>query len=147
MGKLLLAGFELQTSGAGSDRWSTTNTQSLRWKIKFFCMTLQKRWWVIVFSVFSINYQNIIEYFICRLQVLNHGPLSGDKHFARGCGSVGRVVTSDSTGPQFKSSYRQKCYWTLTVNCIVKTKIKIKEAGKGRFKQHLACSAKASVLL
>ena len=60
---------------------------------------------------------------------------------------LGRAVTSDSTSPQFKSSYRQKCYWTFTVNCIVKTKIKIKEAGKGRFKQHLACSAKASVLL
>ena len=28
-----------------------------------------------------------------------------------GCGSVGRAVTSDSRGPRFESSHRQKLYF------------------------------------
>ena len=28
----------------------------------------------------------------------------------RGCGKVGRVVASDTKGPQFKSSHRQNLY-------------------------------------
>ena len=46
-----------------------------------------------------------------------------------GCGSVGRVVASDSRGPWFESNYRQKFYWTFTVSCVEKTTIKHKDAG------------------
>ena len=49
------------------------------------------------------------------------------------CGSVGRAVASNSRGPQFKSSHRQKLYWTFTVSCIERTKIKKKEAGNCPF--------------
>ena len=39
-----------------------------------------------------------------------------------GCGSVGRVVASDTKGPQFESSYRQKfifnIYLLFIINCI-----------------------------
>ena len=38
-----------------------------------------------------------------------------------GCGSVGKVVASDSRGPQFKSSHRENLNGTFTVNCIEKT--------------------------
>ena len=38
-----------------------------------------------------------------------------------GCGSVGRVVDSDSRGPQFKSSHRQK--FMLNV-CLLASELK-----------------------
>ena len=42
----------------------------------------------------------------------------------RGCGSVGRVVASDTLDPRFESHYQQKNIEHLfTVNCIEKTKI------------------------
>ena len=41
-----------------------------------------------------------------------------------GCGSVGRAVASDTRGPRFESSHRQKKYifieHLLTVNCVLK---------------------------
>ena len=40
-----------------------------------------------------------------------------------GCGSVGRAVASDTRGPRFKSSHRQKFIYIehlLTVNCVLK---------------------------
>ena len=37
-----------------------------------------------------------------------------------GCGSVGRVVTSDSTGPRFESSHRQKIIYILNY-CLLST--------------------------
>ena len=44
-----------------------------------------------------------------------------------GCGSVGRVVASNSRGLRFESSHRQKSILNVfTVNCIEKTKIKKK---------------------
>ena len=52
----------------------------------------------------------------------------------QGCGSVGRAVASGSRGLRFKSSHRRNIYWTFTVNCIKKTKIKIKEAGNSPLK-------------
>ena len=42
-----------------------------------------------------------------------------------GCGSVGRAVASDTRGPRFKSSHRQKF--------IFKDENKEKEAGYGPF--------------
>ena len=56
-------------------------------------------------------------------------------HLGCGCGSVGRAVASNARGPQFKYSHRQKLYWTFTVNCIEKMKIKKKEAGNDPFKK------------
>ena len=54
-----------------------------------------------------------------------------------GCGSVGRAVTSDTRGPQFKSSHRQKNYLHIehlfTVNCVLKRRKEEKEAGNGPF--------------
>ena len=35
-----------------------------------------------------------------------------------GCGSVGRVVASDTGGPQFESTHRQTLHYLFTVNCI-----------------------------
>ena len=52
-----------------------------------------------------------------------------------GCGSVGRVIASDPRGPWFKSSHWQKLYWTYTINCIEKTKIKKKRPGLAHFYQ------------
>ena len=61
-----------------------------------------------------------------------------------GCGSVGRAVASDTRGPRFESSHRQKFINTkhlYTVNCVLKkTKIKEKEAGNGPFFKHSAIS-------
>ena len=42
-----------------------------------------------------------------------------------GCGPVGRAVAADSTGLQFESSHRQNLYWTFSVICIKKAKLKI----------------------
>ena len=44
----------------------------------------------------------------------------------RCCGSVGRVVASDTSGPQFESSQRQKSFIDhfFTVSCIKDEKIK-----------------------
>ena len=35
-----------------------------------------------------------------------------------GCGSVGRVVASDTKGPQFESSHRQKFIYLLNI-CLL----------------------------
>ena len=48
-----------------------------------------------------------------------------------GCGSVGRLVASDSRGPQFESSHLQNLYWIFTVTCIEKAKIKKKGVWNG----------------
>ena len=54
------------------------------------------------------------------------------------CGSVGRAVASDTRGPRFKFSHRQKFIEHLfTVSCVEKTKIKKKEAGNGIFKKYI----------
>ena len=48
-----------------------------------------------------------------------------------GCGSVGRVVASNTRDPWFKSSHRQKFSYIehLFTLCIEKTKIKKKRPG------------------
>ena len=50
-----------------------------------------------------------------------------------GCGSVGRAVASDNTGPRFESSHKQSLYYLYSVNCIEKTKIDENEAGNRSF--------------
>ena len=53
-----------------------------------------------------------------------------------GCSSVGRAVASGIKSPWFESRHRQIFKEHLfTVNCIEKTKIKEKEAGKGPLKK------------
>ena len=57
-------------------------------------------------------------------------------HLGGGCGSVGRVVASDTRGPRFKSSHWQKFIYIehlFTVNCELKRRNKEKEAGNGPF--------------
>ena len=53
------------------------------------------------------------------------------------CGSVGRAVASNTRGPRFESSHRQKFIYIehlFPVNCVLKRqKIKKKEAGNGPF--------------
>ena len=60
-----------------------------------------------------------------------------------GCGLAGRAIASNSRGPKFESKHRQNIYWTFfTVNCIERTKIKIKEAVNGQLflkKWHVHC--------
>ena len=41
-----------------------------------------------------------------------------------GCGSVGRAVASDTRGPPFESSQRQKFIQLFIINCIEKTKLR-----------------------
>ena len=50
------------------------------------------------------------------------------------CGSVGRVVVSDTRYPRFESSHWQNCINLFTVNFIEKTKINKKEARNGTLK-------------
>ena len=55
-----------------------------------------------------------------------------------GCGSVGRAVASDTRGPRFESSHRQKFIFILNI-CLLSTEYwkdenKEKEAGYGPFK-------------
>ena len=55
-----------------------------------------------------------------------------------GCGSVGRAVTSNTRGPRFESSHRQKFInieqLLYTVNCVMKRqKIKKKRPGMAHF--------------
>ena len=50
-----------------------------------------------------------------------------------GCGSVGRVVDSNSRGPQFKSSHRQKFMWNVYCQLYWKDANKEKEAGICQF--------------
>ena len=54
-----------------------------------------------------------------------------------GCGSVGRVVTSNTRGPRFESSHRQIYFihWTFVYCqlCIEKTKITKKRPGMAHF--------------
>ena len=54
-----------------------------------------------------------------------------------GCGSVGKAVASNTRGPQFKSSHRQKFIYILNI-CLLSTvywkdENKEKEAGKDPF--------------
>ena len=55
-----------------------------------------------------------------------------------GCGSVGRAVASNSRGPLFVSSHRQK--YILNINCQLywKDENKEKEAGNGPFKKNFS---------
>ena len=58
-----------------------------------------------------------------------------------GCGSVGRAVASDTRGPRFESSHRQKFInieqLLYTVNCVMKRqKIKKKRPGMAHFKKN-----------
>ena len=62
------------------------------------------------------------------------------KILGSGCGSVGRAVTSDTRGPRFESSHRQKFIYILN-NCLLSTvywkdENKGKEAGNGPFKKN-----------
>ena len=54
-----------------------------------------------------------------------------------GCGSVSRAVASNTRGPRFKSSHRQKLIFIehlFTVNCILKRrKMKKKRPGMAHF--------------
>ena len=53
-----------------------------------------------------------------------------------GSGSVGRAVAADARGPRFESSHWLTFIsdiYSITVNCIEKTKINKKEAGIGPF--------------
>ena len=49
------------------------------------------------------------------------------------CTMIGRAFASYSRGPQFKSSHGKNLYWTFTVNCIEKTKIKKKRPGSALY--------------
>ena len=64
-----------------------------------------------------------------------------------GCGSVGRAVTSDTRGPRFKSSHKQKSKFILNI-CLLsivywKDENKEKEVGYGPFKKTLIDSCKS----
>ena len=50
--------------------------------------------------------------------------------FGSGSGAVGRVVTSNTKDLRFESSHQQIL---IAINCIKKTKIKIKDTGNGLF--------------
>ena len=59
------------------------------------------------------------------------------KWVGSGCGSVGRAVASDTRGPRFESSHRQKFIYILNI-CLLSTVFwkdenKEKEAGNGPF--------------
>ena len=51
-----------------------------------------------------------------------------------GCGSVGRVVASNTRGPRIEYSHRQN--FIMNMFTVEKTKIKKKEAGNGPFKKY-----------
>ena len=55
------------------------------------------------------------------------------------CGSVGRVVTSNTRGPRFKSSHRQKIILNIYYQLYWKDENKEKEAGKGPFIKKCLC--------
>ena len=50
-----------------------------------------------------------------------------------GCGSVSRAVASNSRGPRFISSHRQKFILNIYCQLYWKDEIKEKEAGNGPF--------------
>ena len=50
-----------------------------------------------------------------------------------GCGSVGRVVASDTNGPWFEPCHWQMFKHLFTVNCVLKRRKKKKEAGNAHF--------------
>ena len=53
-----------------------------------------------------------------------------------GCGSVGRAVASDTRGPRFESSHRQKIILNIYCQLYWKDENKEKEAGNGPFKKN-----------
>ena len=56
-----------------------------------------------------------------------------------GCGSVGRVVASDTRGPQFESSHRQNLLNICLLSTVYwKDKNKEKEAGNGPFFKNIS---------
>ena len=68
-----------------------------------------------------------------KLKVINWNEL---KDLGSGCGSVGRVVNSDSKGLQFKSSQWQKFIYMehlFIVNCVLKRRKKEKNPGMAHF--------------
>ena len=75
-------------------------------------------------SIFAANQKLSLLGSICEQTAVKHPQIG------RGCGSVGRVVTSYSGDPRFKSSHQQILF---TINCIEKTEIKRKEAGNCTF--------------
>ena len=68
--------------------------------------------------------------FLGRTVALGNSSEQNVFNFGGGCGSVGKAVASDSRGPWFEFSHWLNLYWTFTINCFEKTKIKKKEAEK-----------------
>ena len=57
-----------------------------------------------------------------------------------GCGSIGRVVASDTRGPRFKSSHLANFYkeiYLSIVNCVEETKMKKKRPGMAHLKKDI----------
>ena len=66
-------------------------------------------------------------------------------HLGNGCDSVGRVVASNTRGPQFESNDCQIFYWT-TVNCTEKTIIKKNRPGMSLFEKTLEGPTESSLM-
>ena len=72
-------------------------------------------------------------YFTCYINNLKTTHKQNNENDS-GCGSVGRVVASDTRGLQFESSHRQNFIHVFTINCIEKTKLKKKRPGMAHLK-------------
>ena len=86
-------------------------------------------WYVICFNAFFFIRRLVLEHKWTLKQLITY--------WGSGCGSVGRAVTSNTRGPRFESSHRQKLIYILNY-CLLstvywKTKIKKKEDGNGPF--------------
>ena len=79
-----------------------------------------------------------------REAIWNQEPICKNVYY-RGCGSVGRAVASNSRGPQFKSSHRQKIILNIAYCQLYwKDENKEKEAGNGTFKKECLWRAMGS---
>ena len=100
------------------------------------------KFWLMQMAKFWKNILAISSHWWQRPVQLKDGSLLKTKYnknnLGNGCVSVGRAVASNSRGPQFESSHKQKFIYIdhlFTVNCVLKRWNKEKEAGNGLFKK------------
>ena len=92
-------------------------------------MNLLRIWWLLISSFQNLNFQSEVNTSNKILTVNADGLQCG-------CGSVGRVVASNSRGTRFESGHRHKFILNIYGQVNWKDENKEKEAGNGPFKKH-----------
>ena len=123
------AAFDINGNNCGQLQLTFSNDQFLSFSCFFYKNGPSTAYFYSSFVVFQFFKYRTNPAFIVYFHPFNNRQTQGS-----GCGSVGRAVASNTRGPRFKSSHRQKFInieqLLYTINCVLKRrKIKKKRPG------------------